>query len=90
MDTVNKLLDRATYRLLKNYSKDEMAGFCNRVYMSGRNAAFEELDREKIKADISAIKGIGEVKLAEIMAIFDRELEKAAANNGSDSPKTKV
>lgn len=74
METTEKLLDRATYRKIKNYTKDEMADFCSRIYMTGRKAAFDELNLEQMRSEISAIKGIGEVRLGEIMTIIEQAL----------------
>ena len=75
MDNADKLLDRATYRKIKGYTKDELSGFCNRVYMNGRKEAFEGIDLEQMRSDIAAIKGIGEVKLTEIMEIITKALD---------------
>ena len=75
MDIADKLLDRATYRKIKGYTKDEMADFCNRIYMSGKKSAFDEINLEQIRLEIAAIKGIGEVKLSQIMEIVEKSFD---------------
>ena len=75
MNSVYKPLDRTTYRRIKSYTKEEMSGFCNKLYMNGRKEAFEEIDLEQMRSDIAAIKGIGEVKLAQIMEIVAKTFE---------------
>lgn len=72
MNTGEILLDRDTYRKIKAKNKDEMTEFITSMYNSGRKSAFEEFDRETLKAEIGAVKGIGEVKLAEIMGIIEK------------------
>jgi hypothetical protein len=66
------LPDRPTYKAIKSMNKETMQNFLNNIYMQGKqdcNAV--EVNFEKLREDISKIKGIGESRLNEIMAVIE-------------------
>lgn len=69
MDKV--VLDRALYKQIKGMDRDKMADYLSNIYMSGKNDVEEvSVDVDKMRADIAAIKGIGESRLNEIMSVI--------------------
>lgn len=62
------LLDRALYKRIKSMNKDEMSKFIEKIYRMGVEDS--TIDIEKVKSEISEIKGIGESRLNQIMEII--------------------
>ena len=62
------LLDRALYKRIKGMNKDEMSKFIDNIYRMGVEDS--TIDIEKVKSEISEIKGIGESRLNQIMEII--------------------
>ncbi len=75
----NKLqLDRALYKRIKGFDKAQMQQFISNIYQTAvddmqGNAV--SLDIEKLRSELSQIKGIGENRLNEIMAVIEKNLE---------------
>ena len=68
-------LDRATYKQIKSMDKARMTAFLSDIYMSGKNeSGSAELDFDKLRQEIAQIKGIGESRLNEIMAVIEKHL----------------
>ncbi|MBQ7834396.1 MAG: hypothetical protein IJ385_01290 [Ruminiclostridium sp.] len=68
-------LDRATYKQIKSMDKARMAAFLSDIYMSGKEeSGSAELDFDKLREEIAQIKGIGESRLNEIMAVIEKHL----------------
>lgn len=70
-------LDRATYKQIKAMDKARMNAFLTDVYMSGKKDSEPveaELDFSKLREEIGTIKGIGESRLNEIMAVIEKHL----------------
>ena len=70
-----KMLDRATYKKIKGMTREEMQNFLTNYYnnvMEDANAP--TLDLGKLRKEISSIKGVGEKRLDEIMAVIERHL----------------
>ena len=76
-------IDRATYKKIKGFSRDQLNSFLNDLY----NSAYEEgqksiekqsieLDTDSLRSALSAIKGIGNNRLNEIMAAIEAHLNK--------------
>lgn len=75
----NNLLDRELYRKIKNMNKSELNNFINNVYNTGKEDALSEVEVteiniEKIRTEISEIKGIGETRLNQIMDIISKNI----------------
>ena len=78
---MKKVLTRDLYRQIKAKSRDEMETFIQRVYESGYNdAGAKSVDFDKLKEDISQIKGIGESRLDEIMKVIEKNMQEAENN----------
>lgn len=68
-------LDRATYKQIKSMDKARMTAFLSDIYMSGKDeSGSAELDFDKLRQEIAQIKGIGESRLNEIMAVIEKHL----------------
>ncbi|MBQ6946261.1 MAG: hypothetical protein IJN05_06220 [Ruminococcus sp.] len=71
-------LDRALYKRIKGFDKAQMQQFISNIYQTAvddmqGNAV--SLDIEKLRSELSQIKGIGENRLNEIMAVIEKNLE---------------
>ena len=70
-----KMLDRATYKKIKSMTREEMQNFLTNYYnnvMADPEAP--TLDLGKLKKEIGSIKGVGEKRLDEIMAVIKLHL----------------
>lgn len=68
-------LDRATYKQIKSMDKARMTAFLSDIYMSGKEeSGSAELDFDKLREEIAQVKGIGESRLNEIMAVIEKHL----------------
>ena len=70
-----KMLDRATYKKIKSMTREEMQNFLTNYYnnvMEDANAP--TLDLGELRKELSGIKGVGEKRLDEIMAVLERHL----------------
>lgn len=70
-----EILDRNLYRQIKGMDKDTMSRTLNNIYEMGREDALNgvepvDIDMDKIRSEIGAIKGIGETRLDRIMKII--------------------
>ena len=66
------LLDRALYKKIKAMDRETMDNFIQNIYQTGKDAT--EVDFDKLREDISKIKGIGESRLNEIMAVIESHI----------------
>lgn len=68
-----KMLDRATYKKIKGMTREEMQNFLTNYYNNVMaDANTPTLDLEELKAELGGIKGVGEKRLNEIMAVIER------------------
>ncbi len=70
-----KMLDRATYKKIKSMTREEMQNFLTNYYnnvMEDANAP--TLDIGELRMEIGSIKGVGEKRLDEIMAVIEKHL----------------
>lgn len=65
-------IDRDTYRKIKKMSRVELQAFLVRYAnnISGKRS----IDLREVEADLKTVKGIGEKRLEEIMAIIEKHL----------------
>lgn len=68
-----KIIDRDTYRAIKKMSREELQAFLVR-YADELQKDAPAIDLREIEKDIKAIKGIGEKRTEDIMAIFEKHL----------------
>ncbi len=72
------VLTRELYRQIKSKTREEMDTFIQNIYQSGfRDAGATSVDFDKLKEDISHIKGIGESRLEEIMKVIEKNMKEA-------------
>lgn len=65
-----EILDRALYKRIKSMNKAEMSDFLNSMYKLGQDSISLEIDTDELRERLSAVKGIGTVRLNEIMDII--------------------
>jgi len=70
-----KMLDRATYKKIKSMTREEMQNFLTNYYNNVmENAEASTLDLGELRKEIGSIKGVGEKRLDEIMAVIEKHL----------------
>lgn len=71
-------LSRETYKMIKNMDRERMQNFladiCARVEEETRGGVEVTLDMDKLRRELGEIKGIGENRLNEIMAVIEKNL----------------
>lgn len=71
-------LSRETYKMIKNMDRERMQNFladiCARVEEETGGGVEVTLDMDKLRRELGEIKGIGESRLNEIMAVIERNL----------------
>lgn len=73
MSDEQKIIDRDTYRKIKKMSREELQNFLMR-YADGLMDKEHTVALRELEADIRTVKGIGEKRLEEIMAIIEKHL----------------
>jgi hypothetical protein len=76
---MKNLLDRNLYRQIKSMDKDTMTRTLANIYQMGKDDAMQgidavDIDLDKMRSEIGAVKGIGEVRLNQIMEIIKDNL----------------
>ena len=73
-------LDRATYKRIKSFDRNQMQKFISDIYDDAAGNTAENgivsFDMDKVRKEIGEIKGIGENRLNEIMAIIEANIVK--------------
>ncbi len=70
-----KMLDRATYKKIKGMTREEMQNFLTNYYNNVmEDAEAATLDLNELRKEIGSIKGVGEKRLDEIMAVIEKHL----------------
>ena len=70
-----EFLDRALYRKIKGMNREALESLIQAFYNMGKESAeTTKVDMEALKAEISAIKGIGETRRDEILKVIQRHL----------------
>ena len=70
-----KMLDRATYKKIKGMTREEMQNFLTNYYNNVmEDAEAPTLDLDVLRTELGSIKGVGEKRLDEIMAVIERHL----------------
>ncbi len=65
-------IDRKLYREIKGMDKTDLTNFLQRIYAMG--AESNGVDLELLRERIGQVKGIGEVRLNEIMEIIEENI----------------
>ena len=70
-----KTLDRATYKKIKSMTREEMQNFLMSYYNNiMEDAEAPTLDLGVLRTELGSIKGVGEKRLDEIMAVIKQHL----------------
>lgn len=70
-----KMLDRATYKKIKSMTREEMQNFLTNYYHNVmEDAEVPTLDLGELRTELGSIKGVGEKRLDEIMAVIEKNL----------------
>ena len=76
MEKNKPIIDRTLYKKIKSMDRETMNNFVQNVYQQGYKAAeSHSIDYDKLRTDLSQIKGIGESRLNEIMSVIDKHIE---------------
>lgn len=75
-----ELLNRNLYRQIKSMDKNELSRTLNNIYEMGKEDAMKgieavDIDIDKLRSQIGAVKGIGETRLNMIMDIVSENLK---------------
>ncbi|SEK92217.1 hypothetical protein SAMN02910353_01554 [Ruminococcus sp. YRD2003] len=69
-----KIIDRETYRAIKKMSREELQAFLMRYANGLLEKDRKFLDLREVEKDLRQIKGIGDKRVEEIMAVFEKHL----------------
>ncbi len=70
-----EFLDRALYRKIKGMNREALESLIQEFYNMGKESVEKpDVDMESLKAEIGAIKGIGETRRDEILKAIKRHL----------------
>lgn len=69
-----KIIDRDTYRSIKKMSREELQGFLLRYADGLMENDNKTIDLREVEKDLRQIKGIGDKRVEEIMAVFEKHL----------------
>ena len=69
-----KIIDRDTYRSIKKMSREELQAFLIRYADGLLEKDGKSVDLREVEKDLRQIKGIGDKRVEEIMAVFEKHL----------------
>ncbi len=72
--TEQKIIDRDTYRAIKKMSREELQAFLMRYANGLLENDGKSIDLREVEKDLWQIKGIGDKRVEEIMAVFENHL----------------
>ena len=69
-----KIIDQDTYRAIKKMSREELQAFLMRYADGLLEKDSKSIDLREVEKDLRQIKGIGDKRVEEIMAVFEKHL----------------
>ena len=69
-----KIIDRDTYRAIKKMSREELQAFLMRYANGLLENDGKTIDLREVEKDLRQIKGIGDKRIEEIMAVIEKYL----------------
>lgn len=69
-----KIIDRETYRAIKKMSREELQAFLMRYADGLLEKDGKSIDLREVEKDLRQFKGIGDKRVEEIMAVFEKHL----------------
>lgn len=70
-----KIIDRDTYRAIKKMSRDELQAFLMRYANGLLENDGKSIDLREVEKDLRQIKGIGDKRIEDIMAVIEKHLD---------------
>ena len=70
-----KIIDRDTYRAIKKMSREELQGFLLRYADGLMEKDNKTIDLREVEKDLRQIKGIGDKRVEEILAVVEKHLD---------------
>ncbi len=71
------VLSRALYKEIKGMNRDRLQEVLTNIYLDGaKSVESSSVDFDALRNEIGKIKGVGESRLNEIMAVIEKELKK--------------
>ena len=70
-----KTIDRDTYRAIKKMSREELQAFLMRYADGLLEKDGKSVDLREVEKDLRQIKGIGDKRIEEIMAVIEKHLD---------------
>lgn len=74
MKNKQKVIDRDTYRTIKKMSREELQDFLMRYANGLLENDGKSIDLREVEKDLRQIKGIGDKRIEEIMAVIEKHL----------------
>jgi 3-methyladenine DNA glycosylase/8-oxoguanine DNA glycosylase len=68
------IIDRETYRAIKKMSREELQAFLMRYANGLLESDGKSIDLREVEKDLRQIKGIGDKRIEEIMAVIEKHL----------------
>ena len=70
------VISREMYKKIKGMNREQLQVFATTIYLDGvKSVETTTLDPDKLRAEIAAVKGIGESRLNEIMTIIEKNTQ---------------
>ena len=70
------IITREMYKKIKGMNREQLQVFATTIYLDGvKSVETTTLDPDKLRAEIAAVKGIGESRLNEIMTIIEKNTQ---------------
>ena len=70
------VLSRALYKEIKSMNRDRLQDVLTNIYLDGaKSAGSSSVDLDVLRTEIGKIKGVGESRLNEIMAVIEKALD---------------
>ena len=69
-----KIIDRDTYRAIKKMSREELQAFLMHYADGLLEKGGKSIDLREVEKDLRRIKGIGDKRVEEIMAVIEKHL----------------
>lgn len=69
-----QIIDRDTYRTIKKMSREELQAFLMRYANGLLENDGKSIDLREVEKDLRQINGIGDKRVEEIMAVFEKHL----------------
>lgn len=69
-----QIIDRDTYRSIKKMNREELQAFLMRYADGLLEKDGKSIDLREVEKDLPQIKGIGDKRVEEIMAVFEKHL----------------